>query len=267
MSRQDAAALLDRVVALSADDRRIRAVLVFGSHANGTDDEFSDVDIGLVMSDAVADVEADVVALREKIAAGLGRSLLAMDFGDPANLHLIFADGVAAELILLHADDLDLARPYRVLLDKDDVLARAAVRRPDERAAPDAQAAEELVLVFWHDLEHVIAALGRGQLLWAHGGLEEMRGVCVLLARLAAGAEFDAEDPYWKADAAVGADHAARLRSTVVPAEAGPLREATRTLVELYRDLAPGIAAAYGFAYPSELDWLLAPRLDRLQPS
>jgi predicted nucleotidyltransferase len=263
MSGQDAAALLDRVVALSADDRRISAVLVFGSHATGTDDEFSDVDIGLVMSDAVATVEADVVALREEIAAGLGRSLLAMDFGDPANLHLIFADGVAAELILLRADELDLSRPHRVLLDKGDVVRRAEGPHGHEPARPDGQAVQELLLVFWHDLEHVIAALGRGQLLWAHGGLEEMRGVCVLLARLTAGAEFDAEDPYWKADAALGADLAARLRSTVVPAEAGPLRETAQRLVELYRDLASGVAAAYGFAYPSEVDALLAPRLDQ----
>ena len=251
--------LLDRVTALVESDERLLAALVFGSHATGTADAFSDVDIGLVVTDAAHD---EVVARRDDLVAALGEPLLAEDFGTRTNVHVINAEGPAYELILVRAADLDLTRPYRVLIDKANVIPAVLAREPaipgtgDER-----EAVRRLVTWFWHDLEHVITALGRGQLLWAHGGLEELRGVCIGLARMAAGADPEPDDPYWKVDLALSGELVAALRATVVPAEPGAMRVAALALVQLYRELAPSLAEAHGIAYPAELDRLLSARL------
>jgi predicted nucleotidyltransferase len=250
--------LLDRLVRLAEADERIAAVLLYGSYASGTADEHSDVDIGLVVTDAA---QAEFVAERGVLIQALSEPLLAEDFGEPSRVHVIFADGVACELIIDREKQLDLARPYRTLLDKTGVVERALARAPAAPERPDAETVRRLVMWFWHDLEHVTVALSRGQLLWAHGGLEELRGVCLQLARLAAGADLEAADPYWKVDAVLPPATVATLRSTIVPAEEEPMREAARALVAVYRQLAPDLAAAHGLAYPEALDRLISARL------
>ncbi len=257
MEPHDPAPLLDRLTALVAADDRFVAVLLFGSHATGTADAFSDVDIGVVVAD---DAQAEVIAHRDALLRAMGEPLFAEHFDNPANVHVINADGTAYELILTTAAALDLSRPYRVVLDKGGAVEAASARR--SAPAPDAtEHARQLVAWFWHDLEHVITALGRGQLLWAHGGLEEMRGVCIGLARVVANAELEPDDPYWKVDSALPADVADRLRASVVPIERAALLSAAHALVSLYRELAQPVARSAGIPYPDTLDRLLTDRL------
>jgi predicted nucleotidyltransferase len=256
------AALPDRLAAFTATDERILAVLVFGSHATGTFDAYSDVDIGLVVSDAGYDA---VIANRDELIRALGEPLLAEDFGTASTVHVITADGIAFELIIGRAGELDLARPYRVVVDRAGVVEGASGTAGD--AAPEVgrdEFARRLVTWFWHDLEHVITALGRDQLLWAHGGLEEMRGVCIGLARVLANADLEPDDPYWKVDGLLSPELAARLRGSVAQVERAALLAATRELVELYRELAAPVARSAGIAYPADLDRLLADRLRHL---
>ncbi len=49
--------LVDRVIALAEADDRIRAAFVYGSHATGSADRFSDLDIGLVTTDDAFGIE------------------------------------------------------------------------------------------------------------------------------------------------------------------------------------------------------------------
>ena len=257
----DPTPLFNRVISVVQADDRLLAALVFGSHATGTADAFSDVDIGLVVTDGAYDT---VVAGRDDLVAALGDPLLTEDFGTPANVHVINADGPAYELILVRAADLDLGRPYRVLIDKTEVVGAQPAREPAPRETDDqADEVRRLVSWFWHDLEHVITALGRGQVLWAHGGLEDLRSVCIGLARMTAGADPEPEDPYWKVDLALSGELVAALRATLVPAEVGAMRDAALALVQLYRELAPSLAKAHGIAYPAELDRLLTARLQQ----
>ena len=250
--------LLDRVVRLAEADDRIAAVLVYGSHASGRADEHSDVDIGLVVAD---DAHAQVLAERDVLVRALGEPLFAEDFGDPSNGHVIYADGTACEFIIKRERELDLSRPYRSLLDKTGVVARVLARPGPAAEAPGAETVRWLLAVFWHDFEHVTVALARGQLLWAHGAMEEMRGICLQLVRLSVGAAQEPDDPYWKVDGLLPPEVAERLRATIVPLEREPMREATQALLALYRDLARGLASAHRLAYPEALDRLLSARL------
>ena len=247
----------ERIAAIGQADDRIRAVLLYGSHATGSADAFSDLDIGLVVADDAYD---DVLARPGDLAWAIGEPLLLEDFGDPANLHVILHDGVDLELIIGRASELTLELPYRVLLDKDGVEEQALDRRPPPNADVDSERVRQLVHWFWHDVDHVITALGRGHLLWAHGQLEELRGACLGLARLESGLEID-DEPYWKIDAALPEERLAALRATVVEPEVGPMRDAALALTDVYRELAPSLAASHGIEYPTEVDRILSDRL------
>jgi predicted nucleotidyltransferase len=249
---------LERFIAAAQADERIVAVLLYGSHAAGTADEFSDLDLGVVTADGRLD---EVMGEREALIRAIGEPLFLDDFGNPANVHAILAGGQVVELIFSSASELEVEGPYRVLLDKAGLEPKAKV----EEAAPSAEEVRRLVCAFWHDVEHVATALGRGHLLWAHGGLEQLRATCLRLARLRAGADREDDEPYWKVDEALDPPIRAAVLATIVPPEPAQMRDAALALVRLYQSLAEPMASQHGFAYPSELDALVTERLRRGQ--
>ena len=253
--------LVDRLIAVCQPDDRILAVMVYGSHASGRADAYSDLDIGLITTDVGYD---EVIVRRGELVRSLGEPLLLEDFGDPSNVHVILADGADLELIVARESEATLDGPYRVLLDKAGAVERVSARRKAARD-PDAATEEVRLLVhgFWHDVGHVIAAIGRGQLWWAYGQLDELRSVCLNLARLQAGLTAE-DEAYWKVEEAVSAELLRDLRATVTELEREPMLDAALALTRFYRELAPGLAAAHGIAYPTELDDLVSARLQAL---
>lgn len=249
--------LVDRLVIIGTADEHIQAVLIYGSHAAGTADEFSDLDVGLVTTDGGFDA---LTAGRDELARGLGEPLFVEDFGDPGEVFVILADGTTVELIINRESDVTFDGPYRVLLDKAGVVDRAALRPRAKREVDDAEQAGSLIRTFWHDVDHLTTALGRGNTWWAYGQLDELRRMVVNLARLEAGAQPDAE-AYWKVDETVPAHRLAALRATVALPELRPMRAAAIALVDLYREIATAVAARDGIDYPAALDRVLTDRL------
>jgi predicted nucleotidyltransferase len=247
---------LERFIAAAQADERIVAVLLYGSHAAGTADESSDLDLGVVAADGRLD---EVIREREALIRAIGEPLFLDDFGNPANVHAILAGGQVVELILSSASELEVEGPYRVLLDKAGPEPKAKVGE----AAPSAEEVRRLVYAFWHDVEHVATALRRRQPLWAHGGLEQLRATCLRLARLRAGADREDDEPYWKVDEALDPPVRAALLATIMPPEPAQIRDAALALVRLYQSLAEPMASQHGFEYPSELDALVTERLRR----
>jgi lincosamide nucleotidyltransferase len=252
--------LADRAAAIGRRDDRIVAVLVYGSHAAGTADEHSDLDLGIVTTDDGFD---SLVADAPLFVEGLGRALFIDHFGNPAQIHAILDDGTGLELIIDRAGKIAPEMPHAVLVDKEHVVPRATPARPpvDDRH----EDVRRLVTWFWHDVDHVITALGRGQHWWAYGQLEELRGVVIGLARVAAGADADQDDPYWKIDSVLPEERLSALGATVAPLELRPMRQAALAAIALHRELAGPIAKAHGVVYPAELDRLLTRRLEELK--
>lgn len=179
------------MLALAEADDRIRAAFVYGSHATGSADRFSDLDIGLVTTDDDFD---DVVADGDALVRKLGEPVFLDHFGNPAQLHVIFADGTALELIIDRESELTFEGPHRVLVDKAGVSERAAGRpgRTPESSDVPAQVRQR-IQGFWHDVDHLVTALGRGNTWWAFGQLDELRRMVLNLARLEIGLEPDDE--------------------------------------------------------------------------
>lgn len=250
--------LVDRVVALAEADDRIRAAFVYGSHATGSADRFSDLDIGLVTTDDAFD---DVVADGDALVRKLGEPVFLDHFGNPAQLHVIFADGTALELIIDRESELTFEGPHRVLVDKAGVSERAAGRpglTPESSDGPEQ--VRQRIQGFWHDVDHLVTALGRGNTWWAFGQLDELRRMVLNLARLEIGLEPD-DEAYWKVDGALKPDRLAALQATAASPDLEPMRDAGVALIDLYREVAPTLAASHGIEYPTELDRLLSDRL------
>ena len=252
--------LAERATAIGTRDDRVAAVLVYGSHAAGTADEHSDIDLGIVATD---DGFESLVADAPSFVEALGRPLFLDHFGNPARLHAIFDDGVGLELIIDRARHLALEGPHRVLVDKDGLVETRATppARPEDDVPEDVR---RLVTWFWHDVDHVVTALARGRAWWAYGQLEELRGVVIGMARLQSGAADEDGEPYWKVDDVLPSELLATLRATVSPPELRPMRDAALAIIALYRTLAGPIAKAHGIVYPAELDRLLTRRLEEL---
>jgi predicted nucleotidyltransferase len=258
-------AVLNRFVAACLADARVLAAFLGGSYARGTADAYSDLDLGLITTDAAY---ADFFAEREAFIRVLGVPLFLEDWNGSGvdMLFFIFPDGVEGELALgqeshfahIHAG------PYRVLLDKQGILASAVFPEPTVDPATQHATVHRQIHWFWHDLSHhFITPLARGELWGAYGYLDEMRRTCVDLARLRHNPAA-ALDGYEKVEYALPVSQLAPLASTVCPLERGAMLKAAGLIVDFYRELASELAQAHGVAYPTDLDRMMASRLEHL---
>lgn len=254
--------MLERFIRLCADDDRIVAAFLGGSRARGEADAFSDVDLCVITRDAAL---ADVFADRSRLIGLLGDPLFVEDFGFTDLVFFVLADGTEGEIFFGSEGRLDELEPgrHRTLFDPNGILD--GVVFGEERADPVEQreVLRRTVTWFWHELSHFIAALGRGQLWWAAGQLEALRGHCVNLVRI----EHDVwagEEPYEKLDRSIDTERLAPLRSTFVPIEREALLRAADDLVRFFRETAPAVAETHGVTYPIELERLTVDRLDHL---
>jgi predicted nucleotidyltransferase len=265
VNEADAARITDRAVEQARADGRVVGVLVYGSRATGTADGYSDLDLGIVVGDA--DVEA-FVADAPSFVDGLGEALFLEHFGNPARLHAILADGGDVELIIDRLAEADLGLPHRVVFARDGALPPSGDRPPPgQRDLGEADGAADLrrrITWFWHDVGHLVTALGRGNTWWAYGQLDELRRMVINLARIEAGQEPD-DEAYWKLDETLPPSRLDALHATVAPPEPVPMLEAAVAVLELYRDVARPLAVRHAVAYPNRLDRLLTARLEALR--
>ena len=255
-----------RFLSICHSDPRILAAFLHGSHARGAADEWSDVDLGIVIADAMYE---DFIAGREAFIRQMGEPLFIEDFDIPGLLFFILADGTEGEITIDRASDFtEPYGPWRALVDKNNTLAKAKPR-PEPDHAGQAEILRRQITWFWHDLSHFITAMARGQLWWAAGQLEILRRLCVILARLAHDvADADAvDDPYFKLDKALPTGDLAPLAATFVPLERAAMLAAARRLVDYYRQTARPLAEKHAMRYPFELEGMMLGRMERLPPS
>ena len=188
------------------------------------------------------------------------------DWGDDVReVFVILTDGTDVELIFVAESRLGELQvgPMIPLLDRTGLLMDLELPVRTPRSEELASELRRLLAWFWHDVSHLIKALGRGQLWWAAGEVEALRGSCVNLVRIEQGVEAGAE-PYFKLDVDASTVELESLRSSFVPAEAEPLARAGRELVTFFGDHGRSLADAHGLEYPSELDRLMRSRLEAL---
>jgi predicted nucleotidyltransferase len=259
---RDRGGALDRFVEMCTADERIVASFLGGSRARGEADEHSDIDLCMIVADHTYD---DVVAGRETIVRRLGEPLFLEDFGNDHMAFAILADGTELELHFFSQGDMHSIRsgPHTVLFDPDGILAGIEFPPPELDPAAQVEQLRQILYWFWHDVAHFTAAIGRGQLWWAAGQLEQLRGCCVNLIRLEQGGATE-DEPYWKLDEEISTDALAPLHRTFVAIDRDALLDAGRETVAFFRERAPDVARALDLAYPEELARLVGGHLDEL---
>lgn len=255
---------ITRFVSACQSDPRILAAVLYGSHARGAADEWSDLDIGVIVADDACD---DFIAGREAFVRQLGEPLFIEDFDIPGIIFFIMADGTEGELSIDGASDFtEPYGPWRALVDKNGTLSQARPR-PQPDPAEQIETLRRQIAWFWHDLSHFITAMGRGQLWWAAGQLEVLRRICVNLSRLRH--DFSdgevGEDPWFKLDKALPDEMLDGLRPTFAPMEQAAMLAAGRIIITFYQGLARPLAEEHGIPYPAELEHLMLDRIKRLE--
>ena len=255
----------NRFVAACQADERVVAATLYGSHARGEADAYSDLDLGLITTDEAYE---DFVAGREAFVRLLGDVLFLEDFGSTATVFFVLSDGTEGELSIGRESQFDQMHddPYQVLLDKKNILAGVVFPRHVPAEGEQTETLRRLVYWFWHDLSHFITAMGRGQLWWAYGQLEILRRVCVNLARLHHNF-FDAsvgEDDYFKLEQVIPIEQLSPLQATFCPQESGAMLRAAHVIFRFYQELAPPLARAHGIPYPEALERMEWARLEKL---
>ncbi len=257
--------VINRFVAACQGDERVVAATLYGSHARGVADAYSDLDLGLITTDAVYE---EFIADVEAFVQQLGDVLLLEGFGSPVTRFCMLADGTDVELAIGREGQFNHIHdePYKILIDKQRILTGAVFPRTAPTPADQTEKLRRLIDGFWHDWAHFITAMGREQHWWAVGQLEILRRMCVDLARL----RYDfadasvGEDTYFKLEKALPIEHIAPLQTTYCPPEQAALLEAAHTLLHFYQNLAPSLAEAHDVPYPETLVRIGRERLEQL---
>lgn len=264
IGQQELDALLERFAEACRADNRVVASYLTGSHATGTADAHSDVDLCVVAADGLRDA---VWADRAALVRALGEPLQIEDFDGHDTVFFFLADGTDGELTVTDVGAMAQSSRgrHRAVHDPDDILAGVAFVGSEPDPDDQVEQLRRCVQWFWHDMAHFAAAMGREQTWWAAGQLNALRGYCANLARLRA--DFTGHvDEFDKLDTAVPAADLAPLASTYVPLDPLQMLVAARTMADYYQEVVPDLAAAHGIPYPTELQALMRARLHALEP-
>jgi predicted nucleotidyltransferase len=251
---------LDRFVAACEQDDRVVAAFLGGSRGRGEADAYSDVDLCVI---AKEDAYEALVGDRAGFVVRLGTPLFLEDFGFADLVFFVLDDGTEGELFFGSEGRLEELEPgptFRTLFDPGGILGGVAFAEERTDPAEQHEVLRQILAWFWHELSHFITAMGRGELWWAAGQLESLRGHCVNLVRIEQGASAG-EEPYEKLDRTIEPDALSPIAETFVPIEREALLRAARELVRFYTEKAPGVAEANGATYPVALEDLMVKRL------
>jgi predicted nucleotidyltransferase len=261
-------AILDRFVAACHKDERLIAAFLTGSYARGTADAYSDLDFCLITR---SDAYQDFITEKKDFIRQLGKPLFLEDFNHPDMLFSIFSNDVECELAICSQDRLNrlYSLPYRVLVDKKGLFPEVLFTPPAPPPADQSENLRGLISWFWHDFSHFITALGRGQLWWAAGQIEVLRGYCVSLARLQHdfSAEAALDEPYFKIEKAISIADLAPLQATFCPLEPEAMLQSARLILHYYQELAHPLTREHRIDYPQDLERLMLERLNHISPS
>jgi aminoglycoside 6-adenylyltransferase len=274
--------LLERLVSWAQAEDDLRAAILIGSRArmDHPADEWSDLDLLLVVRDAAAPAGAPRYIDEAGWLAQLGTPWLTFveKTGDGRALErrVLFAGGLDADFAVLTVATLEtlladasapealnvFKRGARVLVDKDGWAERllAAAQRPlPPVAAPTAGEFLNLVNDFWYHTVWTAKHLRRGELWWAKTGCDEhlkhlLRQMLEWQARAAA-APGQGRDTWmrgrfleeWADPRAV-----AQLPQAFAHYDAHDIWRALRATMDLFHSASRETAERLGIAYPAD---------------
>jgi predicted nucleotidyltransferase len=258
------AEVLGRFTAACREDPRVVAAFIGGSHAAGTADEYSDLDLYLIVGDEDYDA---IFAERRAFLGRLSEPVFCEDFSDFGfdMVVFIFSDGVEGELTLGRVSGFDHIHggPYEVLVDEEGIVEGRVFPLLQPTQAEQRRTLRWLLYWFWRDLAVFTRTIARGRLWTAYGLLEGLRLKCVNVARIKHEFFSVGMVGYKDLEQAADARDLEALRRTMCPLEREAMLEAAGRLVGFYLRTAPPLAAEHEIAYPADLEAVVMDKLQR----
>jgi lincosamide nucleotidyltransferase len=255
---------LERFVAACREDTRVVAAFLGGSHAARTADEYSDLDLYLIVGDQHYDT---FFAERRAFLGRLGEPVFFEDFSEFGfdMVVFIFTDGVEGELALGRASGFDHIHggPFEVLVDKEGILEGQVFPLLQSTQVEQRRKLRWLIYWFWRDLSEFNRAIVRGRLWTAHGLLEGLRLKCVNIARIKHEFYSVGMVGYKGLEEDADAQDLESLRATLCPLEREAMLEAAGRLAGFYLRTAPPLAFQQQIAYPADLEAVVMDKLER----
>jgi predicted nucleotidyltransferase len=222
----------DRIVTALKSDPRFVGLLAGGSFGQGDFDEYSDLDLVLVIEE---DDYAPVMTTRHEFAASLGDLLYAFTgehVGEPRLLICLYADPLMhVDLKFVTLDDLDkrIEEP-RLLWHRDDRIPQRLRLSIPRRAYREPEWFEER---FWVWVHYTATKLGRGEIFETHLALAQLR--LLVLGPMAA-RRVGSEQRGVRRLEMLAPDISRQLAATVGDYSAGGCAAALRHTFAIYRD-------------------------------
>jgi predicted nucleotidyltransferase len=258
-------AVVERFIELCQTDERITVAMLVGSYAKGTADAYSDLDVCVLAADEAFE---ELTGEKEDFVRRLGEPVFMTDWGQTDLVSYVLANGTVGEVIFGRESDAHAIQgPYVLLVDKKNRRGSLQISAEAVDTAAQTEVLRGLIDGFWHDADHFISAVGRGEWWWAQGQVEALRSICVSLERL----EHDfgdgtaASEPYFKLDKAMPVDKLEVLRETFCRQEEADLLRAGVTVIGFYRQIARRLAQAHGLRYPEGHERVVLGHLETLR--
>ena len=245
-------AFLHRLVAATEPDGRVVALSLGGSHASGTADEYSDLDLTLITTDGGFE---SLHAERFELLRGLGDPIFLEEHNDFGFLLLLFiyTDGVCGEVSLAPARDVKavVGGPNVALFDKGGLRAEQSDEGGLDGVTRSGIARRSLSW-FWYHRRLLDVMVARGRLWTAHHYLERCRELCLDLAWMRDRSEVW-PGGHEKAEFLVHDEILEKLARTVVPLKKDAITDAARSITDVYMEVGREVAERCGVEFPSRL--------------
>ncbi|MFX0202995.1 MAG: aminoglycoside 6-adenylyltransferase [Candidatus Hodarchaeota archaeon] len=258
--------VLDKFITLSSADNRILSAFIYGSHATGKSDEHSDLDLGLVVEkhSLPAFLDGIEVFIRE-----FGEVLFLDDFDTGQTFLFIITDGSECGITVGNKETITTwinGRPFITLVDKTEFLRHfdgSKVNETEHQEKDNLRQLERILSWFWHDLSHFIAAIGREQIWWALGQLEDLRRMCVQLTLLKK--DFSAEiNDYEKIDGFIDRKMLSPLEESVCRLDLREMQSVIKIIVQYFTTVGSELAREHQLDYPKRLQEVMLEKLSRV---
>ncbi len=240
--------MLSRCVSLLQADPRVEGAYVVGSMADETEDEYSDVDIYLVVKEKHY---AEVYGERLKFAESIGDVLSTFEVEWPncQMLGVIYRNCVEMDLCYTRLRQAEVfSDRYKVILDKYGRIQEALIRREyPKNPAAELKKQTEFAL---YNLLHAVNMFHRGEYWSSISQIETLRKRTVSLIELLLNKEIGEE--YRNLESLFPQKIEKRLRRTLCLYRKDDIKKSIQLLTQLFCEIGEELAIKLGVEFPSE---------------
>ena len=260
--------ILQRVKSLVADDPRFMGMWTVGSMATGKADQYSDLDVYLLVETSNYDqVYSEKTSFAEKIGKVL--STFEVEWPNCQLLGVILDICVEVDLCYCKPENLEIFGPYKIEIDRKGNLQELLSKHTVSYETDVKKHLREHMDFAAYNLLHAINMVGRGEYWSSIRQIEILRKRVIGLIGLRT--KTDVEEEYRKLESLVNNELNQSLQNTLCDYSAESIARAVHATAILFKEEAENLCQKEGVPFPSDtfkrlLEYLAEIRLKKPKP-